>query len=274
MSRWFRFYDDAINNPKLLRLSDELYRAWSVLLCVASKNGGTLPPIEDIALTLRLKPAKVAEWITTLVKGGLLDETQVGFAPHNWNARQFKSDGSTERVKRFRDKQRNVSSAVSETGPEADSEQIQSRADARAVVTSSEKDLRSDLMEIFGAKCPDLARAGVWLSKGYAPAMIREVVRELISRKPDIANLAYFDAALAERHSKRAETPSERAAAASTLNMDSVVRLYALTGVWSRYAGPEPGMLGCRVPVDLLAKHGLGPDGQKIRNLKPMEMKP
>jgi hypothetical protein len=38
--------------------------------------------------------------------------------------------------------------------------------------------------------------------------MVREVVQDLRRRKPDIASLAYFDAALADRHAKRAETPS------------------------------------------------------------------
>ena len=33
--------------------------------------------------------------------------------------------------------------------------------------------------------------------------------------------------------------------------------MFVRTGVWSRYAGPEPGMLGCRAPGELLAKHGI-----------------
>ena len=38
MSRWFRFYDDAINDPKVLKLSDRMHRVWIGLLCIASKN--------------------------------------------------------------------------------------------------------------------------------------------------------------------------------------------------------------------------------------------
>jgi hypothetical protein len=64
----------------------------------------------------------------------------------------------------------------------------------------------------------------------------------------------------AERHEKRAEM----AAAAALVNMNSVIKLHTATGVWSRYAGPEPGLIGCRIPSELLAKHGLGPDGRKL----------
>jgi hypothetical protein len=56
MSRWFRFEDDALNDPKLLRLSDRMFRIWIGLLCVASKHAGRLPPMEDIALMLRQQP--------------------------------------------------------------------------------------------------------------------------------------------------------------------------------------------------------------------------
>lgn len=271
MTRWFRFYDDAMNDPKLLRLSDEHYRAWSVLLCVASKNGGSLPPVDDIALTLRLKAAKIALWITVLVKGGLIDNVDGVFSPHNWASRQFKSDGSTERVKRFREqdkaKKRNVSETLHETGPEA--EQSQNRAEAEQSardVSNSEKVLRTDLMDAFGEKrCPDLTRASDWIAKGYAPSMIIEVVRELLGRKPDIASLAYFDNALAERHASRAELPSERAAAEKAFSIEDAVKSFVRTGKWSRYAGPEPGQAGCKASVELLASYGLDGHGQKIR---------
>jgi hypothetical protein len=124
MSRWFRFYDDAINDPKVLRLSDAMFRAWVTLLCIASKHDGVLPPTGDVALMLRIKIAKVAEWLAALTAAGLIDNDDGVFAPHNWNARQFKSDVSTERVKRFRKQQRNVSETVIETAPETEQKQI------------------------------------------------------------------------------------------------------------------------------------------------------
>ena len=96
--------------------------------------------------------------------------------------------------------------------------------------------------------------------------MVREVVRELRRRKPDVASLAYFDAALADRHGKRAETPSERAGCAAVTDFDKVIAMFVRTGTWSHYAGPEPGKGGCRAPHDLLMEHGIDPaTGFKIR---------
>lgn len=102
MSRWFRFYDDALNDPKILKLSDELFRIWVSFLCVASKNEGKLPPVSDLALLVRLKPKKTQEALEKLISAGLIDTDEDGVRPHNWSRRQYKSDVSTERVKRFR----------------------------------------------------------------------------------------------------------------------------------------------------------------------------
>jgi hypothetical protein len=101
---WFKFYEDTIHDPKLLKLSDALYRAWTVLLCFASKNGGTLPPAEDIAIALREKPAKVGEWISKLKLAGLFDQVDGKFIPHNWEGRQYKVADPTaaDRMQRYR----------------------------------------------------------------------------------------------------------------------------------------------------------------------------
>src|ERR1035437_5776868 len=104
MSRWFRFYDDAINDPKILKLPEAMRWRWAALLCVASKNDGAFPALTDVSLMLRLSPQAVAATVAQLVSVGLLDKVEGGFAPHNWNGRQYKSDGSTESVKRFREK--------------------------------------------------------------------------------------------------------------------------------------------------------------------------
>lgn len=103
---WFKFYEDSIHNAKLLKLSDALYRAWTILLCFASRNGGSLPPAEDIATTLREKPAKVAEWITKLKAAGLFELVDGKFIPHDWEERQYKVKDATAatRMQRYRER--------------------------------------------------------------------------------------------------------------------------------------------------------------------------
>jgi len=272
---WFRMYAGVINDPKVMKLPEATRWHWVACLCVASDNGGKLPPIADLAFALRMTEQRAAVLVTQLHRAELLDKVDGGFAPHNWAGRQYQSDSSTKRVRDHRDRKKregavtgNVSSDVSVTPPEQSrTETEQSRADAPRAgqVDLVEEALRADLRDILGTHV-DLSRAAEWLGKGYDPGMIREVVRDLRRRKPDIASLAYFDAALADRHSKRAVTPSERAGYAAVTNFDAVISMWVKTGVWSRYAGPEPGMGGCRAPLELLAKHGIdATSGLKIR---------
>ena len=41
--RWFRMYDDALDDRKIHELGDKLGFFWLNCLCFASKSGGTLP---------------------------------------------------------------------------------------------------------------------------------------------------------------------------------------------------------------------------------------
>jgi hypothetical protein len=122
MTRWFRVYVDLVDNPKVQRLDAALFKDLINLWCLTSANDGALPPIDEIAFKLRMKPEKAQRVLTELRAAGLIDDDQRGARPHNWDKRQFTSDGSTPRVKRFRERRRNVSPAVSETGPESETE--------------------------------------------------------------------------------------------------------------------------------------------------------
>jgi IS1 family transposase len=120
LTRWFRFYDDVVNDPKVQRLDPKLFKSWVNILCLASKNDGWVPHIDDVMFHLRLSEAEAGRVTDALVSSGLLDEFDGRFTPHNWKERQFKSDVSTERVKRFRQQQRIVSVTPNETPPETE----------------------------------------------------------------------------------------------------------------------------------------------------------
>lgn len=122
MSRWFRLYDDTLNDPKILKLSDKTYRVWIGILCIASKHDGALPPFEDMALLLRMRHDKLQPELEKLIAAGLVDHDDEGLRPHNWQGRQFKSDVSNDRVKRHRERQRNAQCNVTETPPETEAD--------------------------------------------------------------------------------------------------------------------------------------------------------
>ena len=119
--RWFRLYDDVLNDPKVQKLSGETFKLWINVLCIASKHGGVLPNLEDLAFELRLPTLVCKTEIDILKQAGLIDGDKK-LKPHGWEKRQYKSDTSTERVKRFRERSGNVAETVNETGPDTDTE--------------------------------------------------------------------------------------------------------------------------------------------------------
>lgn len=111
MSRWFRFYDDALNDPKVQKLPGELFKFWVNMLCVASKNDGRLP-VDELPFLMRISEDELAVKLEELRTYGLVDHNE----PHNWKERQFKSDvtdpTNAERQARYRKNHNGKSNAV------------------------------------------------------------------------------------------------------------------------------------------------------------------
>jgi hypothetical protein len=214
VSRWFRFYDDVINDPKVLSLPDAMRWSWVAVLCVASKNDGKLPEVQHLALMLRVSKQRAAAILNTLQDAGLVDRSETGFVPHNWDGRQYKSDVSTDRVKRFRSNKRNVSTAVSETAPESESEtDTDDRigdARARSTFTEGSKALATVFWKALGFNSPieippEFAgvdwRAIEWERAGWTADLIDAEARRIARDKP-LKPLSYFEKVFATSFAK------------------------------------------------------------------------
>lgn len=123
MSRWFRFYEGALDDPKVQTLPADDFKSWVNILCVACRNDGILPSVDALAFMLRMESNACRTLVERLVNAGLIDRMNGGpngsrHAPHGWNKRQYKSDTSTKRVKRFRER----SEAVTETPPDTETD--------------------------------------------------------------------------------------------------------------------------------------------------------
>jgi len=98
--KWFRFYSEAINSPKVQRLPGPMFKHWVNILCLANDHEprGWLPDIEDVAFALRLNKVTAASVLGDLESQGFLDRQDDGsYRPHNWEKWQPKRDtpGST-----------------------------------------------------------------------------------------------------------------------------------------------------------------------------------
>jgi hypothetical protein len=119
MSRWFRFHAAAMRNPKVARLSDKEFRLWVELLATACENDGFITCLEDLKHVLKRRLDHLSTGVERLISMGLIDRLDHGYEPHGWSKHQYKSDTSTDRVQKHREKRN-----VSVTPPETDTEQI------------------------------------------------------------------------------------------------------------------------------------------------------
>ena len=125
--QWFRFYNEALDDPKIQKLDGETFKAWINLLCLCARNDGLPHSVNDIAFALRLDFHGCSTVLSRLADGGLLDRLNGGangmhYGVHGWDKRQYKSDTSTDRVKRFRERSSNATETVIETAPETDTD--------------------------------------------------------------------------------------------------------------------------------------------------------
>jgi len=123
MMTWFRFYHEVLDDPKVQSLDPADFKAWVNLLCLACRSEGKLPSVKDVAFALRMSANDCETLLERLSNGGLIDRRNGGIngahnAIHAWEKRQYKSDTSTDRVKRYRQRSRNVT----ETAPDTDTD--------------------------------------------------------------------------------------------------------------------------------------------------------
>ena len=118
--KWFRFYSDALENPKVQRLPGDLFKTWINLLCLANKQDdrGQLPSVEDMAFALRLPVETMAAQLVDLIDRGLIEAGDDGHRPHQWGQWQRKSDDVTTRVNEYRARERAADAAESRTTTE------------------------------------------------------------------------------------------------------------------------------------------------------------
>jgi hypothetical protein len=149
--QWFRFYSEALDDPKVQRLPGDLFKAWVNLLCLANEQDerGTLPGVDDIAFRLRLDHQRARDALSGLRRAGLLEHNADTdeYRIHAWDKRQFASDTSTDRVRKFREKRRET---ADETERNA-SETFQKRY-RNAIDTDTDTDTEQSRAEREGAR--------------------------------------------------------------------------------------------------------------------------
>jgi hypothetical protein len=124
---WFRLYSEIIDDEKLLLLAFQ--DRWHFVALLALKNRGVLDENEGemlhrkLCVKLGLHKAELEELGKRLSDVGLIDRAT--FQPLAWDDRQFRSDGSTERVRKYRERMKrfsNVTVTAQDTDTDTDTE--------------------------------------------------------------------------------------------------------------------------------------------------------
>lgn len=158
---WFRLYHEFATDHKIQMLSEADQRRYVMLLCLRCSNGDVTLHDAQIAFQLRIS---LEEWETTkkrFIEAKLIDRNARVI---NWEKRQYLSDSSTERVRKHRERLKqvcNVSVTASngqetvavtppdtETDTETDSE-AETESNNREQVHSSAKRLQVPVQKII-----------------------------------------------------------------------------------------------------------------------------
>lgn len=97
MNTWFRMYSEFADDPKVQMMPEHMQRRLVMLFCERCK-GGTLHETER-AFHWRVSLTELAETKALFLEKGFIEDD---WTVTNWNKRQFISDSSTSRVRRFR----------------------------------------------------------------------------------------------------------------------------------------------------------------------------
>ncbi len=114
---WFRMYAEFATDPKLQMLSESLQRRFVMLLCLRCNGCETLQD-EEVTFQLRISNEEWAETKAIFISKNMLDNDN---NITNWDKRQYVSDVSTERVRKYRNKKKQKGN-VSVTPPDTDTD--------------------------------------------------------------------------------------------------------------------------------------------------------
>ena len=101
---WIKLYIEMLDNPKMARLANHLWRRAVELFLLAGRQGndGALPPVEEMAWKLRLSHDKLLEDLQGLAKAGVVQMKEAG----KWSVMNFSKWQAAvpveERVRQFR----------------------------------------------------------------------------------------------------------------------------------------------------------------------------
>lgn len=272
--RWFRFYEETLNNPKAQALDPAIFKGWVNLLAIASMHNGDLPPIHNVAFLLRMSDDDALQLVNTLVHADMIDRLDDGtLRPHDWEEHQYKSIDrtSTERSRRQRQREREAKgkkpngdarddrpSRPATTVSGTPSEQSRTETEAEA---DDEKPLHpaAALLDIFGVKLTSDPKYLNWPGEIFKWCQSGGKVSDLLTAghrvkergETEVKPIRYYFKVAADIAEERKAEENERSQL-EFKNLVAWLKVYAHDGRWHIDCGPAPHEEGTRVTNQML----------------------
>ncbi len=109
---WFRMYSEFASDPKVQSMSEAMQRRLAMLLCLRCSDTLQTLSDDDIAFQLRITTDELTEARKLFVAKGFIGK---GWEIKNWTKRQFVSDASARRQKKYRDGMKSKAKTGEET---------------------------------------------------------------------------------------------------------------------------------------------------------------
>jgi hypothetical protein len=147
---WFRLYSEFAHDPKVQMLPEAMQRRYVMLLCLrCSETLETLHETE-LAFQLRLDETELLETKKLFISKNFIDKN---WNILNWNKRQFVSDSSTMRVRKHRDKKKQVGN---------DDETLQKQSSNALDTDTDKKQIQIHKNKATVVACPPDVSQQVW----------------------------------------------------------------------------------------------------------------
>lgn len=226
---WFRFYNEALNDPKLKRIviltkqpKALINGVWVGLLCLASESpvrgelliSENMPYLMEEIIEVVGVDYEIGELIIDhLIKLEMVSLVDGVYLITRWAERQPKSDNSTERVRRHRAKKAKETSRNNSNGSEKQecnvTETLQ-ETECNVIDIDKDKDLNTttttapaceESQNEFGKICTLLAQGGLYLD-GFTSQLVQDCYDD-IAPPPGESRVNWFEYALAETAGSR-----------------------------------------------------------------------
>ncbi|NLS78954.1 MAG: hypothetical protein GXY76_17015 [Chloroflexi bacterium] len=105
MKYWIKLYHEILDDPKMGRLSDRLFRRCIEMFLLAGKHDedGSLPKLDEMAWMLRLGVEELRADVDALAEQGIITKDEDGYFVTHFAERQAAATGS-ERIRRYRER--------------------------------------------------------------------------------------------------------------------------------------------------------------------------